>query len=465
MRPRFRYGALLSALLIAFAGARAQQAPLEKAQALLKTGRPRDALTILLELDRSAPPDANRAQMIGVAYTQLESFADAEKYYREAVRLNPRFWAARKNLATMLWFLDRKPESEREFLAVTGALPTDPVPHLYLGLAAHARRDYTGAKLQFEKAGALASENPEVLPAVVESHLAARDAALPAKVAQQLATGADPDPALLSRIGALLLQYGAYAGAATVLERLTSIQPASAEAWRMLGEAYGGVNKPEQAYGAYSRAIDADPRSPDAYIALAEFASAHKNNDFAVQVIGRGLELEPQSPELLFERALLFAIQGDRGRAEADFVQVSQIKPAWNLPLLALGVSQLESGDHAQAAGTFQKAIAVDPSDARGHFLYATALTKAGTQRAEAIAALRKAVALSPRDARSHALLGQLLLNAEDAPGAAREWQTALKVDPENPTALYQLGLLYRKQGKTEESRRLLETFQRLKAQ
>jgi hypothetical protein len=39
-----------------------------------------------------------------------------------------------------------------------------------------------------------------------------------------------------------------------------------------------------------------------------------------------------------------------------------------------------------------------------------------------------------------------------------------LKIEPENTTALYQLGLLYRKQGKTEAAKRLLQTFQRVKA-
>src|ERR1700722_17161377 len=152
-----------------------------------------DALSILLERHRSDPSNADLCQQIGIVYTRLENFAEAEKFYREAVRLNPRFWAAHKNLGTVLWFLDRKEESEREFLAVTQDLPTDPVPHLYLGLAADARRDFPYAKMQFEKAGALAAENPEVLPAVLEAYLATRDMSFPAKAMEQLTHAADQD--------------------------------------------------------------------------------------------------------------------------------------------------------------------------------------------------------------------------------------------------------------------------------
>jgi Flp pilus assembly protein TadD len=460
-------GLLLGAVLLA-GPVRGQQAPLTQAQGLLKEGRPQEALQILLELQRSGPPDANVSQQIGIAYTQLENLAEAEKAYREAVRLNPKFWAARKNLATVLWFLDHKEESEREFLAVTHALPADPVPHLYLGLAAHARRNQVEAKAQFEKAGALASENPEVLPIVVEAYAAAGDLSLPARVTQQLAAAENPDPALLSRVGALLLQYGRYELAVTALEKLTALHKESADGWRMLAEAYAGERKLEPAYRAYSHAIEADPNSADAYVAMAEFASAHANNEFALEVVGRGLRQAPRSAELLFEQGALLAIKGDRSQAETRFVEASKIRPAWNLPLLALGVSQLESGDAAQAVATFQRARTVEPSDSRGHYLYANALAKingeSGKDRAGAIAALRKAIELNSRDARSHTLLGQLLLAAGETNAAAIEWQRALKIDPENATALYQLGTLYRKQGKVEDARRLLDSFQRVKA-
>ncbi len=419
-----------------------QQPPLSQAQALLKDGKAHDALPILLELHRSDPSNANVCQQIGVAYTQLQELDKAETFYRQAVRLNPQFWAARKNLATVLWFLDRKAESESEFLGVTKVLPADPVPHLYLGLAAATRRDFPQAKMQFEKAGELAAENPEVLPAVLESYLATHDMNFPEKVMEQLTHTEDQDPALISRVGTLFSQYGYYDRAATLLEL---------------------------AYRAYSRATEVHPNSEDGYVAFAEFALAHGNNDYALQVVARGLEHVPESPILLFEQGILWAIKGNRSQAENSFVQASRLRPAWNLPLLALGVSRLESGDASQAAVMFQKVCLADPHDSRAQYLYATALTResgaiSGETRAAAIAALRKAIEIDPHDARSHTLLGQLHLQAGKADAAALEWQAALKIDPENSTALYQLGLLYRKQGKAAEAERLLQEFQRTKA-
>jgi Flp pilus assembly protein TadD len=440
-----------------------------QAQALLKQGRTEEALAILLDLHRSEPSNADLCEQIGIAYTQLENFPEAERFYREALRLNPQFLAARKNLGTVLWFLDRKNESEREFLAVTKARPADPVPHLYLGLAAHALQQFSRAREEFDKAGALASDNPEVLPAVVESHLATGDAGFPEKALARLSPTEDTDPALLSHLGALFQQYGDYAHAAAVLEKLVAAHKDSAETWRMLAGAYDHQGKSDRAYSCYSRALEFDPKSEDSYTALAEFASAHGNNEYALKVVARGLERLPGSSVLLFEQGVLSALEGDRSRAENSFVEASRLKPEWPLPLLALGVSQLESGDAVKAALTFGKARAKDPRDFRAHYLYASALSREGNAssravREEAVAALRTAIELNPRDARSHTLLGQIELAAGRADLAAAEWERALRIDPENATALYQLGLLCKKQGKTGEAERLLETFQRVKA-
>src|SRR5260370_10908082 len=124
----------------------------------------------------------------------------------------------------------------------------------------------------------------------------------------------------------------------------------------MLAQAYDRQGKPERAYQSYSRGLDANPNAEDSYIAFADFASAHANNDYALQVVAHGLERLPKSHTLLFEQGLIWALKGDRSQAESSFQQASSLKPDWTLPLLALGVTQLESGDIPQAAVLFQKA-------------------------------------------------------------------------------------------------------------
>src|SRR5581483_7955197 len=156
--------------------------------------------------------------------------------------------------------------------------------------------------------------------------------------------------------------------------KLVSGHKDSAETWRMLAQAYDAQKKPEQAYRAYSRALEADPKSVDTYIALAEFASAHGNNDFALQVVAQGIERLPESAELRFEHGIVLGFRGDHVGADASFANAAALKPSWNLPLLALAVSHMESGDVAGAADIAGKARSADPADARAYYLYALAL-------------------------------------------------------------------------------------------
>src|SRR5260221_9151891 len=73
----------------------AQDSRLDQARALVQQGRAEEALPILLDLHRSDQSNANLCQQIGIAYTQLQDLTQAERFYRQAVRLNPQFWSAR----------------------------------------------------------------------------------------------------------------------------------------------------------------------------------------------------------------------------------------------------------------------------------------------------------------------------------------------------------------------------------
>jgi tetratricopeptide (TPR) repeat protein len=375
---------------------------------------------------------------------------------------------ARKNLATVLWFSGEKQESEREFAAILKTHPADPVPHLYVGLAAFERRQYASARQHFEKAGPLALNNPEVLPAVVETYLALRDTSVPDQLLQQLEQADKPNANLIFRFGALLSRYGLNDPAIRAFEKLAALGLANGEALVMLADAYNKQGMPEKAYRAYSKAIAAQPTAAASYIAFANFASSHGNNEFASKVVEQGLQKVPGSSKLLLEQGVIRALDGRRKEAEESFRKAAQADARWGVPLLALGISQLEDGNAGEAAGTFRQAARIAPDDYRAEYFYATALTRTGVQDQasrpeEIIAALRRAIALNSHDPKPHVSLVQAYVAAGRPPAAIVEFEGALKLDPENSTALYQLGLIYRKQGKTEAAERLMRAFQKSK--
>ncbi|MGI8958340.1 MAG: tetratricopeptide repeat protein [Bryobacteraceae bacterium] len=393
-----------------------------------------EPLARLLEQYRSSPPSATLCDRIGIAYTRTGDLANAEEFFRNALKIDSGLLSARKNLGTVLWFRNRRAESEREFLKIAKVAPKDPVAQLYLGLSAYDRKEYGPAAAHLESAGTLSSENPEIFPVLIETYLESGRAADAARLLEPSARSGSTDPKI----------------------------------WIWLGKTYDRQKRPDDALKAFTKAIDLDPKAEQGYVALADFASAHGNRTFARDAVDRGIKNCPASANLTAEAGILWALEGDFEKAERDFSTAEQLAPEWNVPLLALGVTQLQAGKIAESASTFQKAAALDPNDYRAEYLYATALSQAGGQndpdkRPEIESALTKAVALNPTDAKSRVALAQVYFSESRNERAISELQTALSIDANEPTALYQLSLARRRQGNVEEATRLMQRFRAIK--
>ncbi len=341
----------------------------------------------------------------GVAAVQQQRLQAAATAFQKSIELEPNFTAARKNLGTVLWFLNRHAEAEAEFQRVVKVAPLDPVPHLYLGLAATERREFSIATNHFESAGELALKNPETRPAVLQ----------------------------------------AYLGAAEQFDRR---------------------GQPDKALRAYQQALKLDPEAIPVYISLAAFSSAHGNNEYALRMLSAGLERKPGSAALLLERGIVQALQGLFAEAEASLRESAQADRGMPIAQLAMGVTQLQRGNAADAATTFRDVATKWPDNARAHYLFALALNRTGdpAKHADVIAALRRAIRLNAKDAGAHALLGHVLLDAKQPASAAGELEAAVRLDPKNQTSLYQLARAYRALGREIEAQRVFEELRKAKA-
>jgi cytochrome c-type biogenesis protein CcmH/NrfG len=77
---------------------------------------------------------------------------------------------------------------------------------------------------------------------------------------------------------------------------------------------------------------------------------------------------------------------------------------------------------------------------------------------------LKKALAIAPEDAKSRVLLGQAHLAAGRVKEGIGEFERALRSEPNNSTALYQLALAYRRLGNATLSQQRMAAFRRAKA-
>lgn len=404
------------------------------AVAFARPALPDTSLSDLLARYQAEPGNALLCEQIGVEYVRSSQFDEAAQFFRKAVDLDPGRVSAEKNLGTVLWFSGSKAQSEAIFNSLEKRIPNDAVPQLYLGLAAYERKEYRRAAAHFDRAGSLASHNPELFPTLVDAYLSARQ----------------------------------FARASRLLETRIASGDASAQDYRWLAEAYDSQQLPEKAYRAYAAAIRKEPDVEENYLALAEFSIEHANLSFAQDVLQRGLRQLPGSSKVLLESGLVSALAGKFEDGKNSILAANAAAPRSPPPLLALGVIDLQTGDAKSAAEYFRKAKELAPNDSRCYYLRALALSRSASShdsavRAEILAELRQALKLNPRQPSAYVLLAEIELSGGHSDAASADFKEALRLNPAEPMALYKYALLCRRQGKTAEAQRLFRAFQQTK--
>jgi superkiller protein 3 len=404
----------------------------------------------------------------------------------------------------VLWFSRNQHESEQQFREVVKVAPEDAVANFYLGLREFENQQFQKAKAHFSKSGSLAFKNPEAFDRVLETSLVTGDRSLTDRLLRSAESLGQSHPevwfqagtvfgrhqeyesaiaafekirdrypdrlALISSLGLAQLRAGRYPDAVRSLEDLVRLEPSSAENYLLLAEACEGTKDLQKAYDAYNKAIETAPGSDVVYTALSKFAVAHHNPSFALKVLEQGLARLPSSPRLLLQQGVVQALDDKGAAAEESFRQARAADPKWMLPWLALGVTQLQAAKLEQAIPSFQQAARLAGGDHRPHYLLALTWVRQGGQeraetRREIVSALQASLSLNPGHAESRVLLGQTYLAGDQIDLAISELEKAVKLEADNRTALYQLGLAYRRQGKLAEAQRLLKEFEFRKLQ
>ena len=111
----------------------------------------------------------------------------------------------------------------------------------------------------------------------------------------------------------------------------------------------------------------------------------------------------------------------------------------------------------AEAVEVLRAWRAQNAKDYRVDWYLAVALNQEGVEpgtaaEMEALEALAESVRLNPNLAGPRVLLGKMLVKRGEPDRAAREFEAALKLQPNDVTAAYQLALIYR-QGREHHAR------------
>jgi tetratricopeptide (TPR) repeat protein len=274
-------------------------------------------------------------------------------------------------------------------------------------------------------------------------------------------------------------------GIARLEKAIAAAQPANAEIWTDLADAYRHASQSSTAIPNYRKAISLDPTYWPAWhglgLAMAATGDLHGSlgaldravsesggdeaafrsraliltqmgrQPEAVATLRDGLAVHPDSAALRNDLGAALLRAGNGTAAEAALREAVRLRPESSAIRLNLANLLMRSDRFEEAAFEFQAAIRTDPSSAQAHSGYGTAL--ASKRRFSAARGeLRAALALNPELPNVHNNLGAVLKELGDNEGAAAEYRAAIEIDPAYATARYNLAVILELQNRMPEA-------------
>ncbi len=243
--------------------------------------------------------------------------------------------------------------------------------------------------------------------------------------------------------------------------------------------AASGENAPKVFYqvrrnscGSVARSLPDAARGPsrpesDAYFGLAETLAARHHHTTALEVLRLAMRQEGGSSRVLLAAArACLHIDANARPAVSILEHLVAREPRSADVLHLLGRAHLRQGRIPDAVSAHREAVALAPSSGSFHAGLGRALAESAdpNSRPEALAALRTAVRLNPGDVDARYELGKLLLAANRPEEAVEVLDEAVRREPEFHNAYYVLGQAHLRAGRPERARECLSEFESKRA-
>lgn len=471
--------------------------------AVLEVGRHefQAAIGSLERLLATEPRNLKALNLLGIALTGAGRVDDANARFRAALKLDPAFYPAEKNLAINEFNRGRLAEAERLLVRVLKRAPDDEAAHVHLAEVHFARNERRAALPHYEKSRALAAQSATSLLHFATCLLAEgrKDEALPlleklpptdaaSRFQAGLSLGAAGAHAEAARFFAsardgaadlyaagynqtlMLIEGGDAAGGIVVAEELFQQGMRRAELYNLVSRAYLEAGRLQEAYDALRTAARLEPKAEENYVDLARICLDHENYDLGLEIVDIGLRNRPDSWLLFLLRGVLTAMQGQVAQAEKDFEGARRLAPDQAVPYAALAMAWMQTGQAAKAVEVLRERMRERPADHVVPYILALALIRSGVDPAsseagEVIAVLRASTGANPDFAPSRMELGRILLKRDDLDGAIQELEKAVALDPQSTGSIYNLAQAYRKKGDRDRAAELLSRVSKLNEQ
>src|SRR6185436_9416516 len=279
------------------------------------------------------------------------------------------------------------------------------------------------------------------------------------------------------------------------LKEVLAVEPENAEALVILGDTYLAKNDLANAEENYLNALQGKLDNAGALFGLAQISRLKGETKEPAIYLNRVATLiaDSKSPEFLYKFALEAMRANMFDEAKSALQRAVELRPKEPSYLLALGIAWLRKTDLFEAERLFRRVLEMQPGNAQAqlHLGYILLIQKKPAEArvwleksarsgaaipevpyylglvaqeqgddSRAIALFQRAVQILPSYALPRIALGSTYLRLKDYEKARQELETAVKLDPEEPSGHYNLALLYartKQPDKAQEQMRIVE--------
>jgi len=185
--------------------------------------------------------------------------------------------------------------------------------------------------------------------------------------------------------------------ALAVYKEILAINPESAEADMIAGEALDEKGDNAGAVQQFRAAVKANPKEPNVHFGLGYLLWTQKQYDEAVPEFLAELANDPENGQAMIYLGDTYVQQGKFAEARELLGKVEGTQGQVGLLHLDLGIVKMEGGDKEGAVAELNRAVTLDPDNVTAHFRLGRLLQAEG-KKEEAKAEFAKASSLNKKE-------------------------------------------------------------------
>jgi tetratricopeptide (TPR) repeat protein len=412
----FAYACIAVAIWFSCSIANAQSAAgddLAGISKLIQQGKLHEAEQRLHRYLAKLPRSGKANDLLGTVYLRQGHFAQAEETLQKAVAAAPTMIDARVNLGDAYLADGKMEQSLAAYQEAVKIAPHDPSANLALAKLYLGAGEFASS---LEAAGNIlpAKRTEELLPTLAADYLGLGQPEKAGVEIQGMLEVAQQQPDLVPELAEFFLAHRDFKSAQQLLSLAQAKQPATDRFQVDLARTQAGLGQLDDAQKTLEGVLEHTPNSVEALVAAGNVAKQQSNWAASAEAFSLADRLAPNRAEILY------------GLVSAQLYDANQ---------------------REGAIKNAQKLHALLPGDLRATYLLALALF--GAKNWEEAKPLAEQVLVEhPDDREMQLVLVDIALNNDhDLPAARRHVDICLKQNPQDPGALYYLGMIEKMEG------------------